>query len=805
MENIIAIGAGVALRVILDIATDNDHKLIGILIGLWEGVVLSHFLSKRTRSSRSKDPYLALATRLAIDLYLTQSLSRFALTCAWTLLGLLLADVAPSIWRDTGLRGMYKTLRRELRAIRKVLPRWKIENDLRIPKISIKNSVPGLFSRSPPSSVVSSTRAAPPASPVPVPTHKRRTPPGTYPGHSAISETNTEVSRVREVIPGPSPALIPTAADPAYRPPPFDLSPLSEDHIMIPDDNWVHVSVPSHSPERVHDLHVPPLTSEVGIQTSNADILSPSPRTRITFLPRIPNSDMDEPVPAHQVPLPESRPASVMGSVLSLFGARSMLSRARGDKATSDVGIDSTQHRASSTDGQRPAVGSAARQLYNQPSATDHHRTGSGPGPSMLRHVDDDDESVVGASVIGRGARTEPMFGGRSESLLGAGGAAFVGGLAVELRGAPEAFVGGFEAETTERENQAESFVGGFAAESGDASQSQYVPRESTVTSQNPPANPSQITTPFPDPPITTAMDINPMDSNPAANINTTTDESPAPDVDNPASAPNPDFITSQKQGGRRKKGSKNTTPVPSKSVTPAPPETTSQDQQHTFNDTPQPGPDLQNPATLTQEEAIPVHNIARSTLGMDTHGPDFPDGNPNSPPPPFKDVATPIEPTLLTQEQTDRESLRGEFLMRELKHLEVLVAKAETGVGRGSPSALSVERLNGIKERLVRVRMRVERRVYEDAPAELPAPPQLTLSGIDGLSAVDLVHTAIVDLLLETPHAEPLDVIGYINKQKRTSPKVVEIKTAVVDWVKENKFKVRTESATPFILNITF
>jgi len=199
------------------------------------------------------------------------------------------------------------------------------------------------------------------------------------------------------------------------------------------------------------------------------------------------------------------------------------------------------------------------------------------------------------------------------------------------------------------------------------------------------------------------------------------------------------------------------------------------------------------------------VHNIAQSTLGMDTHGPDFPNGNPDSPPPPFKDVATPIEPTLLTQEQTDRESLRGEFLMRELKHLEMLVAKAETGVGRGSPSALSVERLNGIKERLVRVRMRVERRVYEDAPAEFPAPPQLTLSGIDGLSAVDLVHIAIVDLLLDTPHAEPLDVVGYINKQKKTTARVVEIKTAVVDWVKENKFKVRTESTTPFILNITF
>jgi len=53
---------------------------------------------------------------------------------------------------------------------------------------------------------------------------------------------------------------------------------------------------------------------------------------------------------------------------------------------------------------------------------------------------------------------------------------------------------------------------------------------------------------------------------------------------------------------------------------------------------------------------------------------------------------------------------------MREPKHLEALVSKAESGLGRGSPSALSVERLNGTMERLVRVRMRVERRVYEGA-----------------------------------------------------------------------------------------
>ena len=93
----------------------------GILIGLWEGVVLSHFLS-----SRSKDPYLALATRVwRLTFASHSSLSRFTLTCAWTLLGPLLADVAPSIWRDTGLKSVYKALREDLRAIRKVRPRWK--------------------------------------------------------------------------------------------------------------------------------------------------------------------------------------------------------------------------------------------------------------------------------------------------------------------------------------------------------------------------------------------------------------------------------------------------------------------------------------------------------------------------------------------------------------------------------------------------------------------------------------------------------------------------------------------------------
>ena len=216
------------------------------------------------------------------------------------------------------------------------------------------------------------------------------------------------------------------------------------------------------------------------------------------------------------------------------------------------------------------------------------------------------------------------------------------------------------------------------------------------------------------------------MDNDSATNINTTTttDETTAHNVDDLASAPNPSSQEQEKsgklEGGRKKKGPKNTTPVLSKSATQAPPKTTSQDQQHTSSGVQQ-GSESRNPTDPTQDVVIAVQNSGRSSLGIDmstyatgnghareVQGPDFPDGNPDSPPP-FNDVATPIEPTLLTQEQTHRESLRGEFLMRELKHLEALVSKAESGIRRGSQSALSVERLNGTRVRLVRVRMGVE------------------------------------------------------------------------------------------------
>ncbi|KAG2051971.1 hypothetical protein BDR06DRAFT_855012, partial [Suillus hirtellus] len=85
MDNIIAIGLGLALRSVIDFVTDSDYRLTGTLVGLWEGFALSHFLHKNPRNPN--DAYLALATRFVIDFVLTNSLVRFALTGAWTLVG----------------------------------------------------------------------------------------------------------------------------------------------------------------------------------------------------------------------------------------------------------------------------------------------------------------------------------------------------------------------------------------------------------------------------------------------------------------------------------------------------------------------------------------------------------------------------------------------------------------------------------------------------------------------------------------------------------------------------------------------
>ncbi|ETW80686.1 hypothetical protein HETIRDRAFT_248174, partial [Heterobasidion irregulare TC 32-1] len=84
MDSIFAIGLGLALRVVVDAASQHDLRLGGSLIGLWEGAVLYHFLDKWPKSF---DPYIAFVFRLFVDFLFTENLTRLTIVLLWAGLG----------------------------------------------------------------------------------------------------------------------------------------------------------------------------------------------------------------------------------------------------------------------------------------------------------------------------------------------------------------------------------------------------------------------------------------------------------------------------------------------------------------------------------------------------------------------------------------------------------------------------------------------------------------------------------------------------------------------------------------------
>jgi hypothetical protein len=114
MDNLCAIGLGLGLRALID-AYHDDYKVSGTLVGLWEGAVLAHFLSKRPNSS---DPYFALIFRLLCDLAVTENFVsglkphseaahakdmkqiRMIIVVLWAGLGLVFADLLANLTRN---------------------------------------------------------------------------------------------------------------------------------------------------------------------------------------------------------------------------------------------------------------------------------------------------------------------------------------------------------------------------------------------------------------------------------------------------------------------------------------------------------------------------------------------------------------------------------------------------------------------------------------------------------------------------------------------------------------------------------
>jgi len=119
MESIYSIIAGLGLRYVVDTVSRHDFKITGTVVGLWEGVILLHFLKKLPKST---DPYLAFAVRLFIDFVVTESVSRLVLVLTWTGMGMILADVAPAVWEDSGLRRVWRRFRRDLYIISESVP-----------------------------------------------------------------------------------------------------------------------------------------------------------------------------------------------------------------------------------------------------------------------------------------------------------------------------------------------------------------------------------------------------------------------------------------------------------------------------------------------------------------------------------------------------------------------------------------------------------------------------------------------------------------------------------------------------------
>lgn len=104
MESLAAIGVGLGLRALIDTVAHRSY-VASALVGLWEGVMLNHFL---TKFPSSMDPYLALGFRLFVDFLFTESISRELITLLWTGLGMLLADVGLQLSSDYRFRKLWR-------------------------------------------------------------------------------------------------------------------------------------------------------------------------------------------------------------------------------------------------------------------------------------------------------------------------------------------------------------------------------------------------------------------------------------------------------------------------------------------------------------------------------------------------------------------------------------------------------------------------------------------------------------------------------------------------------------------------
>ncbi|KAJ7495834.1 hypothetical protein B0H11DRAFT_2000797 [Mycena galericulata] len=197
MDGVYSIVAGLVLRIVVDAATFHNIKLSGTLVGLWEGVVLLHYVNKAPSST---DPYLAYGVRLFVDFLVTESVFKLVVVLLWSTMGMVLADVAPGVWADSGLKRQWSRFRRDLYRSARMFSKRRTMTVRFVSAPTIASTAPTIVSTA--SSVVSaSTATAIPASPTappesvapspPILIRRRSSVPGTFPG-AEWSETDTD-------------------------------------------------------------------------------------------------------------------------------------------------------------------------------------------------------------------------------------------------------------------------------------------------------------------------------------------------------------------------------------------------------------------------------------------------------------------------------------------------------------------------------------------------------------------------------------------------------------------------------------
>ncbi|KAG6817478.1 hypothetical protein H0H87_008103 [Tephrocybe sp. NHM501043] len=183
MDHLFAIVAGLGIRLVIDVVNNQDNRLTGALVGVWEGVVVLHFIKK---TPKSFDPHVAYGVRIFIDFLFTESLIRLFMTLVFTGMGILLADIAPAIWAEAGLRRFWRHLRRDLYIITQSVPSIPYFARPRTVRFSPSRATSVITSAPPSPSIITINTQAP----TPVP--PKRPVPGSFPEYT--SETETELS-----------------------------------------------------------------------------------------------------------------------------------------------------------------------------------------------------------------------------------------------------------------------------------------------------------------------------------------------------------------------------------------------------------------------------------------------------------------------------------------------------------------------------------------------------------------------------------------------------------------------------------